>query len=125
MYSKNKPGENNLVFVGMRYGFSNTMHSASNIMIMDSVWGAHYASLPEKSSNSHWAEVLGGIRVQFFENFAVGWTLRYKIMLTSGFNEGYQPYYIAGYGKGAGSNSFGFTYSLFYTIPLVKVRVMP
>ena len=122
MYKKNLPGENYLVFTGLRYGISKTTSSADNIFIQDSIWAPRYASLPEKNTTSHWIELVGGIKVPFFTYFAMGWTLRYKFLISPGSKESNKPYYIAGYGKGNDNTAFGITYSLYFTIPLITTK---
>jgi hypothetical protein len=123
-FKKNLPGENNYVLFGLRYGYSTMQHSAKDIVILDKKWGDRKASFPETSFSSQWIELTGGLRIQLYKNIGAGWTARFKYMIRSGVsNDGIKPYYIPGFGKGAENIAFGFTYSIYYTIPIVKMRL--
>lgn len=119
LFGRNLPGEQNIIFIGLRYGFSNTSHKADNIFIQDTIWAPRIGSLPESSMNSHWMEVTSGLRVQFNSFFSMGWSLRFKIMLSPR-EQLNKPYFIAGYGKSNSNTGFGITYSLFFTLPLFE-----
>ena len=117
LFKRNLPGEQNLVYFGLRYGFSKTSFHADNILIQDTIWTPRTASLTEKTISAHWIEFAAGIKVQFYKHFAMGWSARYKLLISP--RKGTDnPYYISGYGKGSENKSFGFTYSLYFTLPL-------
>lgn len=122
-FKKNLPGENNYVLFGMRYGFSSMKHNADNIVISDDKWSDWQGSFSQSNINSHWLELTGGIRVHLYKNLGVGWTARFKYMIKQGGEDGVTPYYNPGYGKGANDLTIGFTYSVYYTFPIVTKKV--
>jgi hypothetical protein len=123
-FKKNLPGENNYVLFGLRYGISTMQHNANNIVIRDKNWGDRQANFSESNINSRWFEITGGLRIQIYRNIGAGWTARFKYMLDAGVNaHGVKPYYIPGFGKGADNTALGFTYSLYYTFPIVKMKI--
>jgi len=110
-----------MVFFGFRYGFSKQNHSADNIIIEDEYWGDYIAgSISESSFYGHWLELSGGIRAELFKNFFVGWVVRGKLLLVKSKHTNMEAYYIPGFGKGNKRLSLGFTYSVYYKIPLFK-----
>ena len=121
IFKKNKPGEHNMVFLGCRYGISTLKHSASNIFIVDSYWGdITNDKFPETSVNAQWFEIDGGLRVYLFKNIALGWSGRYRILTHSTNMKIVKPLIIPGYGKGSETSTWGFNYSIYYTIPFFK-----
>jgi len=118
IFKKNKPGERNMVFFGLRYGFSTLKHSASNIFIEDPYWGnSTNNNFPETTVTAQWIEVAGGLRVYLFKNVALGWSGRYRI-LTHSTNIGIvNPIIIPGFGNGGNTTVWGFNYSIYITIP--------
>jgi len=104
--------------IGMKYGFSNQVHSASNIVIEDKYWGDYNANMPEINIKSQWLELSSSVRAEIFKNFYLGWTIRFNFLLKSNNSEDIKPYYIPGYGKGT-SNTFPLVnYYVYYMIPL-------
>jgi hypothetical protein len=121
-YKKNLPWENNILFVGLRYGFSSLTHKADNIVVIDSLWGNFHSSLNETKVKAQWVEAVGGIRVEVLKNFSIGWSVSFNMLtVTSGMNQ-IKPFVIPGFGSGAGTTAFGFNYSLYYTFPLKKEK---
>jgi hypothetical protein len=119
MYKKKKPDENNMVFVGLRYGIASLKHSVDNIIIMDRKWGNYtLPSIAETKATAQWIELVGGIRVELLRNFSMGWSGRLHIL--TNLNSTIKPILISGYGNGSSSMTFGFNYSMYYTIPLRK-----
>jgi hypothetical protein len=122
-FKKNLPGENNYILFGLRYGFSSMNHKASNILITDQYWLARNANFSENNIVSQWLEFAGGLRIHLYKNIGAGWTARFKYMIKQGGSGGVIPYYIPGYGKGADNLTVGFTYSIYYTFPIVKEKI--
>jgi hypothetical protein len=122
-FKKNLPGENNYVLFGIRYGFSTMNHKADNIIITDLIWEDRYANFSEKNIFSQWIEFTGGLRIHLYKNIGAGWTARFKYMISPGGTGEVNPYYIPGFGKGADKLAVGFTYSLYYTLPIVKEKL--
>ena len=117
-----------MVFFGMRYGFSKQTHSAENIVITDSYWGDFAAeAVPESAFYGHWIELVGGIRAELFKNFFVGWSVRARILVAKSKNTAMEAYHIPGFGKTENRLGIGFNYSVYYKIPLYKkkYKVLP
>jgi hypothetical protein len=112
-----------MVFFGFRYGFSRQEHSADNIIIENDYWGDYYAeSVPKSPFAAHWIELSGGIRAELFRNIFIGWSIRGRLLLVQTKDAAMEPYYIPGFGKGGKRVSLGFNYSIYYRIPLLKVK---
>ena len=71
-----------------------------------------------QKSWAHWGELLGGLRVQVYKNFYMGWTVRYRLMFSHKKNTYSQPWYIPGFGTD--SSPFGFTYTVGYRFSFGK-----
>ncbi len=67
-------------------------------------------------TNVSWAELLGGIKVEIYKGFQMGWSVRYRMRLSQKKAENSEPWYIPGFGKN-GSSRLGVTYSLIYKLP--------
>jgi len=124
-FSKNKKDINayEMVFGGLRYGFSNYSHRASNMVIPINYWGTEIPnSIQEMQMSAHWVEVVAGIRGELFKNFFMGWSFHAKLMLWQKKDPLMYTYNIPGYGRGNKKSQLGFNYSLYYRIPLYKVK---
>lgn len=120
---KLKTSQYEMLFGGLRYGYSRFTHSAENITIRDEVWGDYYGGeVAPMTVNAHWLEIAGGIRGELFRNFFIGWSFRYCRLLYHSANDAMLPYMIPGFGiYDKQKGHLGFTYSIFYRIPLYKV----
>ncbi len=108
------------ITLGFRYATSIFSHRAENITVPSSYWGDYYIYEYENSLNAHWLELVGGIKAEVLPNFFLGWYIRYKILLNPDMDPQVTPLMIPGYGNGAESRGFGFTYSISYKIPILK-----
>jgi len=108
------------LFLGFRYGVSIFNHHAENVLIPNGYWGDFILDSYENSLTANWLELVGGMKTEIVSNFFLGWSLRYKILLNPEMDPLVTPQMIPGYGSGAADRGFGFTYSIFYKIPLFK-----
>jgi hypothetical protein len=109
-----------LVFVGFRYGYTIMKQQTDSYTIpgpMDTV----RSSYPSVNLNGHWVEAIFGIKVEVLKNLFLGASIRGRILLYST-NEINFPYYMPGYGNGGNKANFGANYSIYYQIPLMKVK---
>jgi len=110
----------NTMTVGFRYGMSFFKQSSDNVLIYSDYWGNYMPDLYESSLKAHWLELTGGIKVEIVPNLYMGWLLRFKFLLNPDMDPVMIPALIPGYGNGADVRTFGFSYSVFYMIPLIK-----
>jgi hypothetical protein len=65
-------------------------------------------------------ELVGAIKTELFPNFFLGWSIRYKLLLNPQMDPLFTPLIVPGYGRGSRDRGIGFTYSVYYKIPLLK-----
>lgn len=106
--------------VGARYGISHFNHQAQNVTIPSEYWGDYLLESYENTLTGHWVELVGAIKTELFPNFFLGWSIRYKILINKQMDPLFTPLIVPGYGKGSRDRGIGFTYSVFYKIPLLK-----
>lgn len=104
--------------VGLRYGYSSFSYDIESPALVDPNWGHTTVPFSYKGveSNASWAELVLGMKANVFNNFYMGFSIRYRSRLSVKKHENSEPYYIPGYGKGKSSN-FGITYNLVYKLP--------
>lgn len=117
---KRKPNDDNTLFVGILYGLSLFEHKADRIHIDDGYWGSGSGSLPITKLTGNWMEVKGGLRVEIFRNWYLGWSVRLRIYLFGKDDPIMTPYIIPGFGKGGKKMAIGMSYSVFFRIPYGK-----
>jgi len=117
--SKNRSLHHNITF-GFRYGMSVFKHRSENIIIPGDYWGDYVPGPYENNLTGHWLEMVMGVKTEVLPNFFLGWSVRYKILLNPDMDPLMTPELIPGYGTGGESGIFGFSYSVFYKIPLIK-----
>ncbi|WP_297334015.1 DUF6048 family protein [Flavobacterium sp.] len=126
----------NMIYVGFRYSvasFSQTLNSYKiydNRLIVDGVRyldevtvisGREYSSL-----NAHWAEVVGGVKAEVFDNLFLGFSVRLNLLFTDKKPDNFDNLHIPGYNRTyAGSFGAGFNYTVSYFIPLYKKAAKP
>lgn len=121
---KKETTEQNMLFGGIRYGIAHTSYEVPYYLITNGYWGTETSgSRPSQSINSHWIELVLGLRVEALKNLFLSWGIREKIMLSSGADKAFPPIVIPGFGSGSKSSQFDMTYSVSYMIPLYKVKV--
>ena len=106
--------------LGFRYGISVFTHSIENVVIPGGYWGDYLPEPYENSLTGHWLEIVGGLKTEIVPNLFLGWSLRYKFLLNPDMDPIMIPALIPGYGTGGENRIFGFSYSIFYKIPLFK-----
>lgn len=105
-----------MAFIGLRYGVGFIDRGDAFYSITDSVWGTTTGIVPGASLTAHWLELTGGVRVELFKQFFVGWNARGKFLLNGSSFKELPPYNIAGYGRGEKSTIFDFNVYLGYAI---------
>jgi len=119
-------GMNNLIYAGVRAGFStfsqelNTYTiSTSNTFFGEDV---RIDSREFDGLNAVWLEFQLGIQAELFSNFYLGINLQIKNRITETQPEGFENVYIPGFGKTTDASKFGvgYGYTLSYLIPIFK-----
>ncbi len=112
------PAQNDLVLLGMRYGFSRLSHEAPFYNISNPYWGDYTGSLEEGNFYLHWIEFSGGVKTEVFSNFFLGWYLKTRIRITETKEPDLNPYYIGGYGRGVRTAPIMVHFSVMYRLGL-------
>lgn len=105
---------------GVRYGVSFFSHRAEKIRIPGDYWGDYILDSYSNSLTGHWLELVVAARTEVAPNFFLGWSVRYKILLTPHMDDRVTPRLVPGYGRGSIEREFGFTYHIMYKIPVMK-----
>jgi len=120
-----QPGENNIIYGGLRIGHASFSQSASGFQITDGYWGNVNGSLPLRRESATWLELVAGIKIEALKNFFIGWSLRERILFKGMVDPVLTPYVIPGFGKGSAASAFDVDYSIYYRIPFLKVHIRP
>ncbi len=109
-----------IIYAGLRYGFTSFSFDISSPALQDPIWGGE-VPFDHKgiSCNAGWLELVAGIRAQIWKNLHMGWSVRYKRLMSTKDNIYSDPHYIPGYGV-KDDVLFGFTYNIIYYLPLNK-----
>ncbi len=120
----------NIISVGLRYGFSTFSEELNSYKI----YNAHpyLGELPaipasEKFNglSASWLEVVTGMKAKMFNNVFVGFSVQLKTLITNKKPDGFDNLYIPGFNRTYnGSFGIGFNYSVTYFIPLYKKKVI-
>jgi len=116
--------DNDLVFVGVRYGFSRFAQETLSANYTN-YWGALQTSFPKDYLNAHWAELVFGLKGELLPNFFLGWSVRAKFLLSATKDAHVTPYVIPGLGYTNAEVPFDFSITVSYRIPLIKTKKLP
>lgn len=110
-----RPNSNDIVYAGVRYGFSVFGHQAEGVTIPGYFWpDATEQMIPKNTMTAHWVELLLGVKAEVLHNFYVGMTFRFKFKLISPKDDYSTPYLIPGYGNGSEGYALGINYYVSY-----------
>ena len=116
--------DNDLVFVGARYGFSRFAHE-TEMASYTNYWETLQTSFPSTHLNAHWAELVFGLKGELLPNFFFGWSVRAKFLLNSTADQHVKPYVIPGLGYTGTEVPFDFSATISYRLPLIKSKKIP
>lgn len=111
--------ENNVLFVGLRYGFS-TYTEKLVTSYTDPVFSTSSDPFPfevNRSAAARWFEGVAGLKARVWEGLSMGYTLRYKLGVKARNTGSFTSYEIPGFGVVGDGNTFAFNYHVFYRIP--------
>ncbi|OIQ15378.1 MAG: hypothetical protein BM557_11460 [Flavobacterium sp. MedPE-SWcel] len=127
----------NMIYIGLRYGFSSFSQNLNSYTIYDDrlindndikyldevtvTTDREYSGL-----SAHWAEVVGGIKAEVFDNLYLGFSVRLNYLITDKKPENFDNLHISGFNRTySGSFGAGFNYTVSYFIPLYKKADKP
>ncbi len=110
------PDDRDMFYLGFRYA-TGVASQQVNKYVISQYWTDEDGSFGKQSFNSHWMEVLVGLKAEIFNNFYMGWAIRTKIMLYKKDFDIPPIYFTPGFGKSEGTVTLDFTYAVYYTIP--------
>ncbi len=125
---KNLIGMRNLIFTGFRYGFSTFDQRLNSFTIIQQ---DDFFKNPERPSSfnsngltSHWIEFVSGIKAEVLNNVFVGFSVSVRRTITDQKPNGFDNFFIPGFGKTNDASEFaaGFSYFVSYYLPLYKKR---
>ena len=120
LYARKKRIHDDILFIGLRYGYSNFNHNidASN-------YTGNLIESGTENLSAHWAEFVTGGKAElwFLKNVFVGLTLRTRFMINKDNASAIEPSRIPGFGNNAGG-SVGLNWSISYRFPLKKIKVV-
>lgn len=116
--------DNDLVFVGFRYGFSRFAQETLAASYSN-YWGTVQTSFPKKYLNAHWGELVFGLKGELLPNIFFGWSVRAKFPLSTTKDPNVTPYVVPGLGYTNVEVPFDFSITVSYRIPLIKTKKMP
>lgn len=116
--------DNDLVFVGVRYGVSRFSHETLEAHYSN-YWGTIKSSFPSTNLNAHWGELLFGLKGELLPNFFFGWTVRAKFKFATTKDQHVTPYVIPGLGYTTSEVPFDFSLTVAYRLPLFRTKTIP
>lgn len=106
-----------MLMIGLRYGFSPFKFEVTDISQQGGYWNEPITyDIPSQSVTAGYLQLLLALRVRIFDNFSMGWSIRYQSIMHESATPHGKAWYIPGFG--ARNRSLNATFSLSYTIPL-------
>lgn len=121
----------NLITIGMRYGFStfNQQLDSYEVYNRNPYFGQSPTTISGETYNgltASWAEVAAGVNVKVFNNVYVGFNLQLKVLITDVEPNNFSNLFIPGFGRTSDGNfGAGFNYTVSYFLPIYKKKVKP
>lgn len=118
----NKPGRNDLLAFGVRYGFATFTQTVDKYTIQNGYWNneTFVSSIPLQNSNAHWANFHFTLKVEVLRNFYIGGNVGFNFLFYDTELDNFDNLYIPGYGKNSDNSSFTFNYGISYLIPFTN-----
>ena len=107
--------DNNLLFIGLRYGRS-FYNEQLNAQYDGPVFGPFSVSY-DRPLSARWVEGVAGMKARLWKGLFLGYTLRYKFGLKTNNSEAFTSYEVPGFGRVGDGNAFAFNYHISYRIP--------
>lgn len=112
-----------MLFAGLRYGFSSMNHRAEDIRVEEEYFGGLASgNIPGKQIRTHWISLAGGARAEVFRNFFMGWSVYANLKIAQTKDDRMAPYNIPGFGRGDRRAGLVITYTLSYRFPVQRYK---
>ncbi len=121
---KNWIGMENMIVVGLRYGFS-TFNQSVNQYAINADPFVPVVTEPEGNTydglTAHWAELVLGLKVEVLHNVFLGVSFRGNTLISVTKVDNFKNLYIPGFERVfVNNNGFSFNYTVSYLIPLYR-----
>lgn len=121
----------NIISIGMRYGFSTFSQQLNSYKIYNA--NPYFGEVPALTSGetysgltASWIEVVAGLKAKVFNNVFVGFSFQLKRIISNKQPDNFENLYIPGFNRTYnGDFGVGFNYSVSYFIPIYKKKVLP
>ena len=121
----------NIISIGMRYGFSTFNQQLNSYRIYNA--NPYFGEVPVIPSgkkfdglSASWIEVVAAVKAKVFNNVFVGFSLRLNRLVTNKEPEDFSNLYISGFNRTYdGSFGAGFNYTVTYFVPIYKKKIKP
>lgn len=121
---KNWIGMENLMYVGLRYGFSGFNQTLNQAIINADPFLPNETLLDPvdyNGLNASWISVVFGMKVEVLHNLFLGFSISVNKLISSKEPENFKNLFIPGFNKVfVNNNGFGFNYTISYLIPFYK-----
>ena len=121
----------NIISIGMRYGFSSFNQQINTYKIYNA--NPYFGEAPAIASgqkfsglSASWIEVVAGVKAKVFDNVFVGFSLQLKRLVSNKQPDNFENLYIPGFNRTYdGDFGVGFNYTVTYFLPIYKKNVIP
>ncbi|MFV8270158.1 DUF6048 family protein [Flavobacterium sp. GT2N3] len=121
----------NVISIGMRYGFSTFNQQLNSYRIYNA--NPYFGEVPIIPSGkkfdgltASWIEVVASVKAKVFNNVFVGFSLRLNRLVTNKEPENFSNLYIPGFNRTYdGDFGVGFNYTVTYFVPIYKKKIAP
>lgn len=121
----------NIISIGMRYGFSTFNQQLNSYRIYNA--NPYFGEVPVIPSgkkfdglSASWIEVVAAVKAKVFNNVFVGFSLRLNRLVTNKEPENFSNLYIPGFNRTYdGDFGVGFNYTVTYFVPIYKKKIKP
>lgn len=121
---KNWLGMENMIVVGLRYGFSTFSHTMNEYTINTDPFVPDRTEtdrIDYEGLNGHWAELVIGLKVEVLHNVFLGVSFRGNTLISATKPDNFKNLYIPGFERVfVNNNGFSFNYTVSYLIPLYR-----
>ncbi len=102
-------------YIGGRYGFATEKYDYKGLSTVEGYWKtSRITNLMGKSAQTHWVELLAGVRVQIYKQVSMGWIFRYHFRIAQTSSSAGEPFYVPGYGTNNSSGT-SMNYSVYFS----------